>query len=96
MQLYVYQRTLGRVLPRLDRRHSERQLIRGTICGLAKGSLLGLVHQRRLLAIPETIGRLHLRRQVRDPRLRAKLLPDHRLGCKRDGRSHPNSTLGNR
>jgi cation diffusion facilitator CzcD-associated flavoprotein CzcO len=31
----------------------------------------------------ERVGRAHLKRQVRDPELRAKLTPDYGLGCKR-------------
>lgn len=38
---------------------------------------------RPLLAAMRTAWRLHLRRQVRDPELRRKLVPDYELGCKR-------------
>lgn len=38
---------------------------------------------RPLMAAIRGVWRLHLRRQVRDPELRAKLVPDYPLGCKR-------------
>jgi cation diffusion facilitator CzcD-associated flavoprotein CzcO len=37
----------------------------------------------RLLKIAELAARAHLRRQVADPQLRAKLTPDYTIGCKR-------------
>lgn len=94
-QLDVYQRTPGWVMPRPDRAHSkaERRLfrrlpfvqraLRSSIYYTAETLLLGLVHDQRLLALPEALGRWHLRRQVRDPVLRAKLQPKYRIGCKR-------------
>jgi cation diffusion facilitator CzcD-associated flavoprotein CzcO len=36
-----------------------------------------------LMALPQRQARRHLERQVTDPDLRAKLLPDFRFGCKR-------------
>jgi cation diffusion facilitator CzcD-associated flavoprotein CzcO len=94
-QLDVYQRTPGWVMPRPDRARSkaERRLfrrvpfmqraLRSSIYYTAETLLLGLVHDQRLLALPEALGRWHLRRQVRDPVLRAKLQPKYRIGCKR-------------
>jgi cation diffusion facilitator CzcD-associated flavoprotein CzcO len=38
---------------------------------------------KALLGAVEKAWRLHLRRQVRDPELRAKLEPDYAIGCKR-------------
>ncbi|GAA1227567.1 NAD(P)/FAD-dependent oxidoreductase [Prauserella halophila] len=43
----------------------------------------GLVHQPALLKGMEALGRAHLRRQVNEPRLRAKLQPHYSFGCKR-------------
>jgi cation diffusion facilitator CzcD-associated flavoprotein CzcO len=53
----------------------------------------GIYWARELLVLPflhprfgllgERIARRHLRRQVRDPQLRAKLSPTYRMGCKR-------------
>jgi cation diffusion facilitator CzcD-associated flavoprotein CzcO len=50
---------------------------------LHEASVLGTVVDRRLSAGAEAIGRRHLRSQVRDPELRAKLTPHYTLGCKR-------------
>jgi cation diffusion facilitator CzcD-associated flavoprotein CzcO len=41
------------------------------------------VFQPRLLKGMELLGRAHLRRQVHDPKLRAKLTPQYSFGCKR-------------
>jgi cation diffusion facilitator CzcD-associated flavoprotein CzcO len=45
----------------------------------------GVAFSRRpeLIAPIEALGRAHLRRQVRDPHLRAQLTPRYRFGCKR-------------
>jgi cation diffusion facilitator CzcD-associated flavoprotein CzcO len=94
-RLDVYQRTPGWVVPRPDFSHGTLQrrlfrrlpglqrLLRLSIYYLAESLLLGLVYDKRLLAIPEAVARLHLRRQVRNPSLRAKLQPNYRIGCKR-------------
>ncbi|MBZ5736688.1 flavin-containing monooxygenase [Nocardioides mangrovi] len=41
------------------------------------------VVRRPLMAAIRAVWRLHLRRQVRDPGLRRRLVPDYPLGCKR-------------
>jgi cation diffusion facilitator CzcD-associated flavoprotein CzcO len=41
------------------------------------------VYFPRLLRAPERLAARHMRRQVSDPALRAKLTPDYRFGCKR-------------
>ena len=43
----------------------------------------GFVYKPSLLKGLAALGRAHLRRQVRDPELRAKLLPHYAFGCKR-------------
>jgi cation diffusion facilitator CzcD-associated flavoprotein CzcO len=42
-----------------------------------------MVLQPRLLKIPETVAKMHMRRQVKDPALREKLTPKYAIGCKR-------------
>jgi cation diffusion facilitator CzcD-associated flavoprotein CzcO len=37
----------------------------------------------RLFRFAEGLAKRHIRRQVRDPQLRRKLVPDYRIGCKR-------------
>jgi cation diffusion facilitator CzcD-associated flavoprotein CzcO len=44
--------------------------------------IVGFQHPA-LMKLPERSARKYLERQVRDPQLRAKLLPDFRFGCKR-------------
>lgn len=44
---------------------------------------LALTAVRPLGKLVELLFRYHLRRQVPDPALRARLVPDHRIGCKR-------------
>ena len=90
-KLTVFQRTPGWTFPRLNRpiTNTERALYRRL--PLAQKAvrarqylyreLIGfLVHHPTVI---EAISRGVLRRQVRDPELRAKLTPDYRMGCKR-------------
>ena len=94
-RLYVFQRTPPWVIPHLDRPVGERlkrlyrrvplaqRLARAVVYGLRETFVVGFTRDRRLLRLGEAVGRLQLRRQVRDPELRAKLLPDYEIGCKR-------------
>jgi cation diffusion facilitator CzcD-associated flavoprotein CzcO len=43
----------------------------------------GFVYQPRLMQIPQRMARRHLEKQVQDPALRARLMPDYAIGCKR-------------
>lgn len=108
----VFQRTPAWVLPRHDREISARtrwllralpllqRLQRLRIYLLRERLLIGFRHPR-LLEPAERQARNHLQSQVKDPELRAKLLPDYRLGCKRvvisddylPALSRPNVTL---
>lgn len=94
-KLTVFQRTPPWVLPHPDREITERQkrlygrlplmqkLSRAAIYTLREGYVLGMVLQPRLLKIPETVAKMHMRRQVKDPQLREKLTPKYAIGCKR-------------
>jgi cation diffusion facilitator CzcD-associated flavoprotein CzcO len=93
--LHVFQRTPPWVLPHADRPTSrlERRLyralplvqraVRTGIYWGREALVIGLAKRRRMALPLEHVGRAHLRRQVRDPRLRRRLQPDFRLGCKR-------------
>ncbi len=60
-----------------------QKALRGLIFGITE-SPRAPDHARSAAAAPlEAQGRAHLRRQVTDPELRAKLTPHYRLGCKR-------------
>jgi cation diffusion facilitator CzcD-associated flavoprotein CzcO len=93
--LHLFQRTPSWVMPDLDRpvtkleRHLFRNLpvtqraLRWLIYALQESTVLGTIVDRRISLIFERAARRHLRRQVPDRDLRAKLTPDYILGCKR-------------
>lgn len=94
-QLNLFQRTPPWILPKPDRRISRfehwlfrklpaaQRLYRRFIYWFLESRVLGFVIQPRLLRLAEFGGRLHIRRQIKDPGLRRKVTPDFRLGCKR-------------
>ena len=53
--------------------------------GVRDGLHYRLIRRNRVIrrGQPEAVSRLHLRRQVRNPELRAKLTPDFEVACKR-------------
>ena len=78
------ERRIGDVEQRLYRAiPSLHRLVRaGIYCG--RESLVpGFAINPRLLKLAEVTAHRHLRRQVADPALRAKLTPDYAIGCKR-------------
>lgn len=92
--LRIFQRTAPWVIPRRDRglTAAERRLYRAMPAAqlVARWSIfwarelfaLGFLHPR-LSAGARQLALRHLRRQVPDPDLRARLQPDHTIGCKR-------------
>ncbi len=93
-QLTVFQRTAQWVLPKLDRNVSafEQSLYRRvplTQRALRETmyytfELAGFAERNpRAMGGFQRIARRHLERSVEDPALRAALMPDHTLGCKR-------------
>ena len=93
--LTLFQRTPAWVLPHRSRRISrvERALYRGVPATQRvprsfvywSRELFGtaLLRNGKALAALERLARRHLERQVRDPELRAKVMPTFRPGCKR-------------
>ncbi|MDN5746067.1 MAG: NAD(P)/FAD-dependent oxidoreductase, partial [Nocardioidaceae bacterium] len=91
----VFQRSAPYVVPKPDRRYAgwERrvslrfprlhQLARASVFRLSEQLNKALESDGRLIQIMHRAWRLHLRRQVKDRTLRAKLVPDYPLGCKR-------------
>ncbi|MFD2092186.1 flavin-containing monooxygenase [Blastococcus deserti] len=91
----VYQRTPAWVIPRTD--HPVKPWMRRLyrfVPGLQKGIrallyllreclVIGMAKRPRFLRPVATLAKAHLRRQVRDPKLRAALTPDYTIGCKR-------------
>lgn len=94
----VYQRTPIWVLPKLDADLSRVGFLFERVPGLQRLARLmfGMISEipgalsltfnkqvPQLTRACEALGRSHLRRQVPDPELRAKLTPDYGFGCKR-------------
>lgn len=94
-RLTVFQRTPPWIMPRRDRaitrperwlfRHLPvtQRVARAAIYWARECYVLGFVTNPALLARAEPIALAHLRRQVPDPELRARLTPSYRMGCKR-------------
>ncbi len=93
-RLHLFQRTPAWIMPhpdrpisRLERRvyrafPAAQRLMRAGIYWARETFVFGFLH-RRLMRMPQRIARHHLRSQVADPQLRAKLTPDYQIGCKR-------------
>lgn len=94
-QLKLFQRTPPWIMPKPDREISglERslfrrfpalqRLFRRAIYWGLEARAIAFVQQPRMLRLAQNVARLHLRRQVKDPALRAKLTPNYTMGCKR-------------
>jgi cation diffusion facilitator CzcD-associated flavoprotein CzcO len=93
-KLHLFQRTPPWVVPHRDRRTSRaerllyrvfppaQRLVRGLVYASRELFVFTLMHPREG-SLAERTGRKHLRDQVPDPELRAKLTPRYRIGCKR-------------
>jgi cation diffusion facilitator CzcD-associated flavoprotein CzcO len=93
-RLHVFQRTPGWVLPQRDRAITglerrlyrrfplAQRLVRYAIYGARELYVLPFMRPREG-SPPERVARRHLSNQVSDPRLRARLEPSYRIGCKR-------------
>ncbi len=91
----MFQRTPPWIIPRRDRAitRSEQWLFRNVpgTQKIARRSIywaretfgLGFVKNPEIMKKVEGLARHHMRRQVSDPVLRAKLTPAYRMGCKR-------------
>ncbi|MGL4304917.1 MAG: flavin-containing monooxygenase [Mycobacteriaceae bacterium] len=94
-QLDVYQRTAPWILPRPDRPYSKlerfafkkipgfQRLSRSAIYWIRETQVIGLTKIPALLKPLQAAASSHLRKQVPDPELRAKLTPNWGIGCKR-------------
>jgi cation diffusion facilitator CzcD-associated flavoprotein CzcO len=93
-RLTVFQRTPPWIIPRHDRPTSARRrrmfgaapafqrASRSLIFALNDTRWFGFAHPR-VGAVIERFSAHHLKAQVADPELRARLSPDYRIGCKR-------------
>ncbi len=94
-QLHVFQRTPPWVLPKPDgpipawkravfrRLPLAQKLARQRIYWTRELFAVGFVAEPRIMKALQSLGRRYLRRSVRDPSLREKLLPRYTMGCKR-------------
>jgi cation diffusion facilitator CzcD-associated flavoprotein CzcO len=94
-KLYIFQRSPPWVVPHGSRPISDRErlvfrrapavqrLVRAAVYLSKELLVLGFVKQPRLLGALERLARVHLRRQVADPELLARLAPAYSLGCNR-------------
>ena len=93
--LHLFQRTAPWVLPRTDRSITEperrlyrrvplaQKLVRAAVYANFESRAVAMTVDTRLLRGYQALARWHMHRQVRDPRLRAKLQPSYLIGCKR-------------
>lgn len=93
--LTLFQRTPPWIMPRSDRpitaperwlfRHlpAAQRIARACIYWSREALVLGFVTNPAILKLAEPLALAHLRIQVADPNLRARLTPSYRLGCKR-------------
>lgn len=93
-EMHVYQRTPPWILPHSDRPTTAverglyrrfpplQRLVRGAVYASRELVVPTLMHPHRG-SIAERLARRHLRAQVPDPRLRARLTPNYMVGCKR-------------
>lgn len=94
-ELHLFQRTPPWIVPRPDRAFSEREkaaFARSPALAKAYRALIylelevrayGFVKNPGVLRLLQHLAKWHLRRSVRDPALREKLLPTYTMGCKR-------------
>ncbi len=93
-QLDVYQRTPAWVLPRNERAYTGiekwmfrhvpgvRQVYRSLLYWMNESRLLPILHPKAA-GVLSKLAKLHIRKYIKDPELRAKLTPDYTIGCKR-------------
>jgi cation diffusion facilitator CzcD-associated flavoprotein CzcO len=91
----VFQRTPPWIIPRRDRAITRfehwlfrnvpgtQKIARASIYWARESYALGFVKNPEIMKKVEGLALHHMRRQVSDPALRAKLTPAYRMGCKR-------------
>lgn len=94
-KLDLYQRTPPWVMPKLDRNFLPiehfafrnipflQKGMRAALYWLMELQVLGFVVNPKLMKGLEAISRRHFEKQIPDPVLRAKVMPDYTIGCKR-------------
>jgi cation diffusion facilitator CzcD-associated flavoprotein CzcO len=90
-RMFVFQRTPGWTFPRMNRRITDVERAVYRRVPLVQRAVRGRQYLYRELVgflvqhpgLIEPISKARMRKQVKDPELRAKLTPDYRMGCKR-------------
>ena len=94
-QLNLYQRTPPWIMPKLNRRFTPfehtlfkkipqlQNTLRGALYWLMETQVLGFVVNPKLMKGLELVSKKHFERQVPDASLRAKVMPNYTIGCKR-------------
>jgi cation diffusion facilitator CzcD-associated flavoprotein CzcO len=94
-RLHVFQRTPPWVVPHRNRQVTRiernvyralpaaQRLVRGATYALREALVPGFVSRPRLLGLVEGLARRHMRAQISDPDLLARVTPDYSIGCKR-------------
>lgn len=94
-RLDVYQRTAPWILPRADRPYSSgenwafknvpgfQRAARASIYAAHELVSFGLTHAPNMLAAGKIAGRKNIARGISDPKLRAAVTPNWKVGCKR-------------
>jgi cation diffusion facilitator CzcD-associated flavoprotein CzcO len=93
--LDLFQRTPPWIVPKPDRKITRverflfrrlpflQNLYRQSIYWRLEARVIGFAKRPEGLKLAEQVARFHIRRQISDPKLRRKVTPDYRLGCKR-------------
>jgi cation diffusion facilitator CzcD-associated flavoprotein CzcO len=94
-KLHLFQRTPPWIVPRLDRAFSDAEqaafkrlplwhrVYRAGIYWKLEAQVLGFTVDQRIMKLGEKLAKRHLYASIQDPRLRAALTPNYRMGCKR-------------
>ncbi|MEZ4383759.1 MAG: NAD(P)/FAD-dependent oxidoreductase [Nannocystaceae bacterium] len=94
-RLHLFQRTPPWIMPKADRPFTGAEkaifrrlpaverLYRAGVYWKQEAPVLGFLRAPKLLKIAELEARRHLRAQIADPQLRAKVTPSFHIGCKR-------------
>ncbi len=94
-RLDLYQRTPPWIVPKPDRKVTRferwlfkhlpftQKLFRGALYVFHETLATAFVVSPRLMPLIQAVARGHIRKQITDPDLRAKVTPDYVIGCKR-------------
>ncbi|TVP60612.1 MAG: NAD(P)/FAD-dependent oxidoreductase, partial [Halomonadaceae bacterium] len=94
-KLYLHQRSAPWIMPKPDRAITEKErslfrrlplaqdIQRKAIYWMLESRVVPMVISPKVLKVAKMMARGHIRRQISDPELRAKVTPTYEFGCKR-------------